>query len=352
MKVGIDTTPLTNQSAFRGVGYYTKNLIESLQKTGQVEVYPDHWQKIYDKVDILHFPFFDFYFLTLPFLKRKKTIVTVHDCIPLIFPEKYPAGVRGKLKFFLQKINLKKTEHVLTDSESSKKDIKKYLNFPEEKITVVYLAASHDFKRVPVSQAKKTEEKYCLPKRFVLYVGDINWNKNLPSLIKAFSKAKLALKNTVYKDIKLIFVGKAFENKDLKEIKEIKDLVNSERLAKEVIFLGFIPTPDLVNLYNLALVYCQPSFYEGFGLQVLEAMACGCPVITSNVSSLPEIGGDASVYADPYQIQEISDSLVKVITDEKYREKMIKKGLEQSAKFSWEKTAQQTIQVYEKVFQK
>jgi len=334
MKVAIDVSPLKNANRYRGVGIYTQQLVKSLQL---LKISGFSCQLIEDKKmiggnDLIHCPFFDLFFLTLPLKKPKPTVVTIHDVIPLVFPEYYPPGIRGNLKFQVQKFSLKGVKAVITDSENSRKDILKYLNYPKEKIYVVHLAPAKEFKPITA------KNKYQLPEKFVLYVGDVNYNKNIPGLIRALAGLK--------EKMSLVLVGKAFKDESLKETQEIVKLINSLRLSKGVIRLGWIPDKDLVAVYNLASVYCQPSFYEGFGLPVLEAMACGCPVAAAKTSSLPEICGSAAVMFNPNDINNMIRGLGEAINK---REELIKKGLLQAKKFSWQKVAQQTYEVYQKV---
>jgi glycosyltransferase involved in cell wall biosynthesis len=342
IKVFIDKGPLKNESAFRGVGEYTRNLIEALGKQGNLELVGA------DKnPDIVHYPYFDLFFLTLPFSKKCPTVVTIHDVIPLIFPKHYPPGIRGSLKFQLQKLSLKSVSAVITDSENSKKDIIKYLGCPKEKVFVIPLAPARGFKQSAFSiQHSAIREKYLLPEHFVLYVGDVNYNKNILGLVEACKKI----------NIPLVIVGKQARQEDFnREHIENQPLVQlieeygDEPLVKRI---GFIPTNDLVTIYNLATVYCQPSFYEGFGLPILQAMACGCPVVAANTGSLPEICGNAAIMVNPNDIKSIAGGLREVVENEDLRRDLIKKGLNQVKKFSWEKTAEETIRVYERVLEK
>jgi len=344
IKVHIDDQPLKNESAFRGVGEYTRNLIEALGKQKNLILV----QKDEDS-DVVHYPYFDLFFLILPFFKKRPTVVTIHDVTPLIFPEHYPPGMRGNLKFKIQRFSLKSTEAVITDSVSSKKDIVKYLGFPEEKTFVIYLAPRKEFGRLATGNWQLAiREKYKLPDRFVLYVGDVNYNKNILGLVRAFAKTQ-RFKDSKIQRSGMVLVGKAFENRELPEVRVILQLIEELGLVNEVKVLGFVPTKDLVGIYNCATVYCQPSFYEGFGLPVLEAMACGCPVVAANTASLPEICGDAAVMVNPNDIGSIADGLKKLIRDENLRRDLTEKGLEQAQKFSWEKAAGETVKVYERI---
>jgi glycosyltransferase involved in cell wall biosynthesis len=350
MKVAIDVSPLKTGHQYRGIGAYTDNLAKSFRST---KIHGFSFQliekeKIPKDCDLIHYPYFDLFFLTLPIKKLKPTVVTIHDVIPLVFPEHFPVGLRGSLKFQIQKKSLKNVKAVITDSENSKRDIFKYLNYPKEKIYIVPLAPADDFKKLEIGNWKlEIKQKYQLPDNFVLYVGDVNYNKNIPGLIKAFSRFLLQTsEHSSRSSFKLVLVGKAFLDENLKEAKEILQLINSLKLSKKIVRLGWIPTEDLVGIYNLATVYCQPSFYEGFGLPVLEAMACGCPVVAAKTSSLPEICGEAAVMVDPYNINNMAMGIKKVIDDKK---ELINKGFKQVRQFSWERVAKETYEVYQKV---
>ncbi|MFZ5366037.1 MAG: glycosyltransferase family 4 protein [Patescibacteria group bacterium] len=354
IKVAIDIGPLETGHAVRGVGAYTKSLVEAFGKLKikneklKIDAFNFKTQNSKLKTqnyDLIHYPHFDLFFLTLPWRKPIKTIVTIHDVIPLVFPKHYPSGIRGKIKFLIQKSSLKSASAVITDSQNSKRDIVEYLGFPEEKIYVVSLAPSGVFKpEKSTSLLHRIKVKYKLPEEFILYVGDVNWNKNIPGLLRAFYKLK-----TPSQKLKLVFVGKAFLDESLPEVCEILQLIKVLKLEDRVIRLGWIPEEDLVKIYNLAQVYCQPSFYEGFGLPVLEAMACGCPVVASKTSSLPEICGEGALMVNPNKTEKMVEALERAIVNTKARDALIRKGFEQVKKFSWEKTAKETMDVYKKV---
>jgi len=349
MKIGIDISPLKSghhiQHRVRGVGFYLENLKNSLLKycPENSYIFFEKKEKLPEDIDLIHFPYFEPFFLTLPIVKRKKTVVTVHDLTPLVFPGFFPAGIKGKIKWNIQKILLKQANRIITDSISSKNDIVRFVGYPEEKIDVVYLAAGEQFKKLEIGNWKlEIEKKYGLPNSFLLYVGDVTWNKNLPRLIKAAIKA----------DIQLVMVGKALTEEDFdKNNSWNQDLAEVQKLAenKNIIRLGFVPTEDLIALYNMATVFVMPSIYEGFGLPILEAMSCGCPVVTSKEGSIPEVAGDAAFYVDAYSEEDIAKGIKKVFKDNKFREDLSEKGIRHAKRFSWEKTAAHTMEVYEKL---
>lgn len=347
MKIAIDISPLENNSGHkvRGVGFYLQHLKNSLLKYFPNNEYSffKNTRELPSTVDIIHYPYFDPFFLTLPLVKKCRTFVTVHDLTPLLFPQHFPSGIKGLLKWQIQKRLLKNMDGIITDSNSSKKDIMKITGINGERIHVVYLAAGEEFKKINMTQKEKQEllKKYHLPKKFVLYVGDVTWNKNLPSLINAIKLTS----------IPLVMVGKSLISNDY-DISNPwnKDLVETQKLIKngnQISTLGFVPTEDLVKLYNAATAFVMPSHYEGFGLPILEAMSCGCPVITSKHGSLPETAGEAAYYVDSNSSENIALGIKKVFEDEKLRQDLIQKGLVHVKKFSWEKAAGETLRAYE-----
>lgn len=337
IKVFLDDSPLKSGHAVRGIGNYTRNLVAGLKKEKAID-----FVKLVDNPDLVHYPYFDLFYHTLPIQKIVSTIVTIHDVIPLLFPKHYPPGLRGKINHQLQKVALKKVAAIITDSQCSKIDIVKYLHYPPDQIFVTYLAAGDKFHQINKDSIQKNQirKKYSLPPQFVMYASDINWNKNVLGLVQACKKA----------GVNLAIVGKWSKETDFDRAHpenkircQFVDQYWNDPMVKR---LGWVDEEDLIGLYNLADVYCQPSFYEGFGLQVLEAMACGCPVVTSNVSSLPEIAGDAALLVDPSSVDEIAKALTDLLNNRALRCTMVERGLKQVMKFSWQKTTQRTVEVY------
>ncbi len=343
--IGFDISPLFTGHEIRGVGFYTQRLLPELKQFREIEIKELKSKEEIERegYDLLHVPYFSPYFFSLPSGNKKPLIVTVHDLIPLKYPDHYPPGIKASLRWFWQKRLLKKAAAIITDSRASKKDIIEILNYPAEKIKVIYLAAGKEFKKID-SQIlfKKIKEKHQLPDKFVLYVGDVNWNKNIPSLVKA---GKIL-------NIPLLIAGKQAVAEDFdKDHPENKDLVWFQKEAKEnnlIRPLGFVATDELVVLYNLATVYCQPSFDEGFGLPVIEAMACGCPVVSSDRGPLPEIIGKAGILVKPSP-EKLAKGIKKAI---KEKETLITLGLKKAKEFSWQKTAKRTLSVYTQVMTK
>ncbi len=349
MNIAIDISPLKSghflQHRVRGTGFYLTNLKEALVENFSKNnyIFFNRGDKLPSNIELIHYPYFEPFFLTLPFTKNMKSVVTVHDLTPLVFPDKFPTGVKGRLKWETQKINLKRMDHIITDSYSSKVDIQKFVKIPPNKIEVVYLAAAKHFKKNDGEIKKKIIKKFNLPEEFLLYVGDATWNKNLPNLIRAINKT----------DYNLVIVGGAFVNKDFDRSNPWNhDLHEAQVLSSQnqrIEALGFVPDEDLVALYNCATAFIMPSFYEGFGLPVLEAMQSGCPVITTKKGSLQEVADSAAYFVEPDSIDSIKEGIESVMKDKDLRKALSKKGIEQAKKFTWNKTARETQQVYEKV---
>ncbi len=339
MKVAIDNGPLNNGDAVRGIGFHTKELVRELDKL-QDEKFKldvvDFKRMDLSKYDIVHYQYFRPHALTLPFFKpSKKVVVTIHDLIRLVYPEAYPAGIKGSLYFLLQKFNLRNVDAIITISETSKKDIVRFLGVDPDKIFVTYLAP-----QTPFENSKEFSLTQELPERYVLYVGDVNYNKNLLNLARACKLAKL----------KLVIVGKqsVIEKVDDNiENEPWKEFLRVYKNDKDIIRLGYVD--DLENVYKNATVYCQPSFYEGFGIQPLEAFGYNIPVVASKTQAIVEVCGDACLYFDPKNPEDIAEKLANVMKDKKLANELIKKGKERLKNYSWKKTAEETLLVYKHV---
>lgn len=349
MKIAIDLTPITGTlrgHKVRGAGFYLEYLKRAL-----LTYFPEHeyiffsrGERIGQAVDLIHYPYFEPFFVTLPIADKYKRVVTVHDLTPIVFPEHFPAGIKGSLRWQIQKRNLMRTNGIITDSVVSQKDISRLTGVKKDKIDIVYLAAAEEFSPLEKKAAhlKKLQEKYQIPDKFVLYVGDITWNKNVPRLIEAIKEINLTL----------VLVGKtlAEENFDRKNAWN-RDLVRSHNLMdgdKRFIRLGFVPTDDLVGLYNCATVFVYPSVYEGFGLPILEAMQSGCPTVVTREGCIPEVAGEGGFYVDGYDVHSIANGIGEVFYTKKLQELLSRKGLGQAKKFTWRKTAEGTIAAYKK----
>lgn len=353
MRIAINTLPLKTAHRDRGIGYYTYNLVEELKTYSSIQVQEFvHSSEVKD-VDLIHYPWFDFFFHSLPIKKSFPTVVTIHDVIPLKFSQYYPLGFKGKVNLYLQKLALRGCRAIITDSQASLDDIVKYLNIKNENITIIPLAADDDFKILSDTELIRIKRKYKLVDQFLLYVGDANWVKNLPFLIAGF---KNLAKHQNYENFKLVLIGTVFlknveniNHPELESLRKVNNLIKSYNLQNKIIRLGNIEKRELAALYNLATIYVQPSLYEGFGLPVLQAMACGAPVVCSNGGSLPEVGGNAAVYFDPTNINQFVSVVLEILNNRSLQDKLSKLGLKQAKKFNWKKVAMQTIDVYSRV---
>lgn len=352
MKVLLDTSPLSNANSIRGVGVYTRFLSQELEKLEDqaFEIFTS-FDEVHEQVaargnvDIVHYPFFDLFFHTLPItfgVKKDKTVVTIHDVIPLLYPYHYRIGIRGRVHHFLQRQALAQVDAVITDSEASKADIVRLLNVPKQKVHVVYLAGNPEIKALGTRHLAIVKDKYSLPERFILYVGDINYNKNIPQLVKALT--------LVDKSVHLVCVGRNFHEQNIPEWNAIESAISTNRLQNRIHFvteLGSEASHDLSAIYSMAKCYVQPSLYEGFGLPVLEALQCEAPVVCAKNSSLIEIGGEVVQFVNT-DYKSIAEGIEKVIINSDHYKSAtwkakVKRHLQQ---FSWQKTAQQTKDIY------
>ena len=332
----------------RGIDVYATSLYNELASTHSRDKTILSRERSSNKnVDIIHYAFFDPFFLTLWGHKRQaKYVVTVHDLIPLKFPSHFPVGLRGKVKWFLQKKALLGASAIITDSTCSQNDISQIVGIPQDKIFVIPLAAGHTTVNEKMVRTVKTE--YALPERYVLYVGDINWNKNIPGLIRAFGELNS-------KQTHLVLVGKAFESsKDTVEYKEISAAIayvgaNYHSPVNNIHMIGFVPSHHLPAIYRGAVLYVQPSWYEGFGFPILEAMEQGTPVASASTGSLSEVGGDFAHYFDPNKVGDMASTLLDLLRNKAKREKYTEEGKIWARSFSWERVVAETHAVYEKI---
>jgi len=234
-----------------------------------------------------------------------------------------------------------KTDHIIADSFSTKNDLlETFSNLKDNNVSVIHLAASSVFKKSPKSDIENFVKKYGLPKRYFLSLATQEPRKNLKNLIEAF---KLFRQNSAFDDIALVLVGgKGWLDQGMED-------TQNEYKKYKIFNLGFLEDVLLPQLYSGALAFVYPSFYEGFGLPVLEAMSCGRPIITSQNSSLPEVAGDSALYVDPYSVDSIKSSLKEIADNSVLQEELSSKAIQKSKEFSWEKTAEQTEVIYDKL---
>jgi glycosyltransferase involved in cell wall biosynthesis len=286
-----------------------------------------------ESVTLFHAPHY-----VLPPLVRCPSVVTIHDCIHLMFPQYLPN--RLALAYARTSIRLaaRRATRVMTVSESSKRDILRYVDIEPEKIAVIYNAYNERFGVEPREEdVVRVRERYQLHDEFVLYAGNVKPHKNLERLIQAFD----LVHRRGLGHLKLVIIGD-----DVSKYASLRRAVHKYQLHQYVRFLGHLPEETLAVMYRLAGVFVFPSLYEGFGLPPLEAMASGTPVVTSNISSLPEVAGDAAVLVDPYDPQAIADGIHRVLTDPQLRESLRRKGLARARQFSWEASARRIRDIY------
>lgn len=342
MRVVVVNPPIKSHLA-RGTGVYMRNLTHALKNFTQVQIILADVSNLRQNVDLIHFPYFDPFFRTLPIQSLKPTVVTIHDLIPLLYPEHFPKGVKGALHWYIQRLIIRGVEAVITDSHASQKDIEKIIGLPKDKIHIVYLAPGEEYlKRKTPTEKKQVRQKYSLPESFALFVGDVNWNKNLINTIYA----------TTLASVQLVVVSRAFAEVDPVYHPWKKSLIESQSAARNNPYIhkiGYVDKGDLPTIYQLATVLVAPSHYEGFGLPVVEAFASGCPVITSGKGALAEVADDAALTVQPTQIGEIANALQKVFRDKNLRQKLIQLGYDQVKMFSWSMTAQKISEIYRHV---
>ena len=277
----------------------------------------------------------------LPPLLRCRSVVTIHDCIHLMFPEYLP----NRLAYFYAKSSMwaasNKSDRILTVSEASKRDILRFFDVPPEKVVVIYNAIDERF-LAPANPERMdlVKKRYQLDHPFVLYVGNIKPHKNLERLIASFARARGQCDD----NLKLIIIGD-----EISKYPALRQQVHRHKLDKHVRFLGFQPMETLAAFYRLARAFVFPSLYEGFGLPPLEAMACGTPVVTSNVSSLPEVAGGAALLVDPNDEEAIANGIVRAVTDDPLRKELIELGKQRARTFSWKQSVQKIHEIYMQV---
>ncbi len=367
MRVAIDARKLHDF----GIGTYTRNLLRHLARLDQESEYvllchePDlgvaaqfgpnfrtvlesspnysireqlhvPWVLRRERPDVFHAPHY-----VLPPAISCRSVVTIHDCIHLMFPQYLPNRAAYAYARASMWMAVHRSDAILTVSEASKRDIMHFFNVRPEKIVVVYNAIDERFRRVPAdADIARVRERYQLDHGFVLYVGNIKPHKNLVRLIEAYD----LLRQRGFSDLKLLIIGD-----EISKLPALRRAVHTHKLHKQVRFLGYLPDDTLSVLYRLASVFVFPSLYEGFGLPPLEAMACGTPVVTSNLSSMPEVAGDAAVLIDPYDVESIVGGMQKVLTNPALSHELREKGMARARDFSWEQSVARTRGVYQEV---
>jgi len=327
---------ITNESS--GVDRYSQEIakrldvkkVESRRYLSLIEAYQLS-RLVRRQDDIIHLPNQNFARYAL-FIKHP-FIVTVHDVIRFYFSFAKET-ITEKILLKLDIRGVKRASHIIADSQNTRTDLIKYLKIPDDRITVIYPGVDHSiFKPYSIN---------LLDKPYILYVGSERPRKNLGRLFEAFAKLK-----GEFPELKLVKVG--ISGRSGKYRRNAMRKSDSLGITKDVIFVEHTSELDLAYYYSSAALLAYPSLYEGFGLPPLEAMSCGCPVVTSNASSLSEVVSEAGIMVDPYDTDSLAQAMRQVLTDAKLRDDMIRKGLKQSKRFSWEETARQTQEVYNKV---
>ncbi len=293
-----------------------------------------------DKVDIFwgvsHF---------LPPVRVGRYLVTIHDLASFFFPHLYPL-----FRWLYHQVSIRnaiqRADYVITPSHSTKRDLIKHFRIPEERVFVVPNGFDETF-RYPITDKEREEikKRYNLPEMFVFALGVLEPRKNTERILLAFASL-LRDKSFPNKEIKLVIGGSldyGWKNK------RIFQLVKELKIEEKVIFTGPIPNEDLPAFYAASFLSLYPSLYEGFGLPVIEAQACGTPVITSKISSLPEVAGEGAILVNPYSVEEIARAMKELFTNQNKREELIEKGLENAKRFSWKKAAEEILEIFERI---
>ena len=371
MRIAIDYTPALRQGA--GIGRYTRGLVAGLAEIDRENQYtlfsagetpsvrdwpanfhlrtstiPPRWltvgwhrlrlpipvELLAGDCDLYHSPDF-----ALPPLRRARGLVTIHDLSFLRVPECADPGLRAFLEKAVPAAVLR-ARRILADSENTRKDLIQILRVDPDRISVVTPAVEPRFRREDtVARLDEVRARYGLPARFILGLGTLEPRKNFTGLIAAYSQ----LVRETGLPHALVIGGKPgwlYE--------DIYRQAQQEDLAGRVLFPGFAADEDLPALYSLADVFAFPSLYEGFGIPVLEAMACGTPVVTSNNSSLPEAAGSAALMVEATDATELAEAIAKVLNDNELRRRMIAAGYEQASRFTWQRSAQALLEAYER----
>ena len=289
--------------------------------------------------DLVHIPL-----NRVPMLMVRPYVVTIHDMANLFYEE--PTGLRMRLRRFRFRRGLLRASRVIAVSDATRRDVERHMGVPESRIRRVYNAPDPGFVGAGANHnaedRRRILERYQIHYPYLLYAGAIRRHKNVPRLVEAFAVARSKLAaHPVYRDLRLVIIGD-----NISQYPEVRQTVIKSRVEPVVRFLGFVPFDTLRCFYAAAAAFVFPSRHEGFGLPPLEAMACGAPVVTSNVSSLPEVVGDAAVQVNPENVFDIARGIEEVLLDAGLRAELVRRGFEQAARFSWERTARQVLDIY------
>ena len=325
-----DETTILEQPNFRRVSLWTPS-------HHRLERYALNVELMRLGLDVLHSPDF-----IPPHRPSCRSVITVHDLAFLLYPHfltKESARYYGHIDEAVRW-----TDHIIAVSQSTRRDTIQHLGVPEDKITVVHEAANPIFRPIDRQEARdQVRDRHGVDAPFVLFVSTIEPRKNVPTLLRAMWQLIECYKEEVHL---VLAGGKGWLFEDAFAVVDELDLDG------RVHFVGRVTSEELLSLYNAAELLAHPAFYEGFGLPPLEAMACGLPVIASNVASLPEVVGDAGLLIDPHDIDELTVAMWRILNDPDLRQELIDKGQRQAARFSWERAARETLEIYQMAFQK
>lgn len=360
-----------------GIGTYIRNLIRALAELDSESRYilishasdepelgelpPNFEIALYERKDTritehLAFPVYlrrfwaDLYHIPLNVVSLfmpKPYVVTVHDMSSLLFDD--GRSERKRFRLYQFRRGLERADRVIAVSNATMRDINDLFGIRGSKVRRIYNAPDPRFLDaaggIPSDLLASTLERYQIRRPFLLYVGTIRPQKNIPRLVEAFAVLRGELEShPLYNDLRLIIIGD-----EISRHPAVRRTVIQTRMEQAVRFLGFVPFATLRVFYAAASAFVFPSLYEGFGLPPLEAMACGTPVVTSNVSSLPEVVGDAALQVNPENVFDIARGIREVLLDEELRAELIRKGFQQIRKFSWERTAREVLEVYREI---
>ncbi|MGC9947473.1 MAG: glycosyltransferase family 1 protein [Bryobacteraceae bacterium] len=282
----------------------------------------------------------------VPLFMREPYVVTIHDMSRLLFDT--GSGLRMQTRRLLLRRGLLRAKRIIAVSEATRRDVHDALAIPADRIRVAYNAPNPDFFRpAEAGHARRILERYQIDYPFLLYAGNIRPQKNIPRLVEAFAVARERLsRHPVYRDLHLLIIGD-----EISRYPSVRRAVIQTRVEKAVRFLGFVPFEALRVFFESAALFVFPSLYEGFGLPPLEAMASGTPVVASNAGALAEVLGDAALLVNPENVFEIARAIQEALLDEDLRGELIAKGKAQAARYSWERTAREVLEVYRDVAQ-
>ena len=287
-----------------------------------------------DQVELLHATF------APPLFLFKPLVYTVHCVSSIVHPEFYPNGVRWRLNRLLR-MGIAKAKHIISVSASTQRHLQELFQVPKDRITIVYNGVRSIFTPVPPQEALQSlAGRLKIRDPYFLYVGKLETRKNVKRILQAYARYR----KVSGRQERLVLVGRRSAS-----FPEIDEMILALGIKDQVVLPGYVPSNDLPLLYSAAKMFVFPSCWEGFGIPILEAMACGAPVLTSNRTSMPEIAGDAAFLVDPESVEEIAEGMAHVASSTSLRSKLIERGFERAKAFTWDDCARQTLEVYRKV---